>query len=302
MSGSAMPPAGSGTGMPPHRGGTAPSVSWASAVAPASGSRLRRAAAAEVRKLSTVWSTPVLAAIGLVLTVGLGVLIGYATGAGNHNANLLVPTQGSAEWFDAVFSVMTIAQDLALVIGVVTVTAEFRHRTVTSTFLTEPRRGTVVAAKLVIAALAGAALAVVAAVGDLVLGAVMVASGDGNASTMLTELGHVAPGVIAAAALFGVYGAGLGALLRNQVAALVVGLGATVVVEPIIRGVARGVGKWLPSAAAQSLDSVTAHAQSGFGATALPLLSPGTAAAVLLGYGVLLAAAGALTTMRADIT
>ena len=265
-------------------------------------SRTGRALAAEIRKLLTVWSTPVIVAVGVVLTVGLGVLVGYATGHGSHARDLLLPARGTASWFDSVFSVMTIAQDLALIVGVVAVTAEFRHRTVTATFLVEPRRGNVVAAKLGVAALAGATVAVAAAVGDLVLGAVFVATGNGTASTMLTELGHVAPGVVAASALFGIYGVGLGALLRNQVAALVVGLGVTVILEPIVRGIVPGVGKWFPSAAAQSLDSVTAHASSGFASSTFPLLSPGVAAAVLLGYGVVLAIAGALTTLQADIT
>jgi hypothetical protein len=122
---------------------------------------------------------------------------------------------------------------------------------------------------------------------------------------MLTEFRHVWPGVAAAAVLFGAYGVGLGALLKNQAVAIVVGLGATAIVEPIVVAAAPSVGRWFPSSAAQALESVTAnpHVRGGFGGGGLiHLIAWWEGALVLLGYGIVLVAAGSFTTLRADVT
>ena len=118
---------------------------------------------------------------------------------------------------------------------------------------------------------------------------------------MLTEYRHVFPGVLAAAILYAIYGVGLGALLKNQVVAIVVGLGVTAILEPIIVAVVPSVGRWLPGQVAQALESVTANANGlNNGITHLvPWWQGGLA---LLGYGVVLAAAGAFTTLRSDVT
>lgn len=258
---------------------------------------------AEVFKLRTVWSTWLLLGITAVLTAGLSSLVGFVARRGE--TELLFPTRGSSPWFDLVFSVMTVAIDLALVLGVVMMTGEHRHKTVTPMFLAEPRRGRVAAAKLAVACAAGLAVAVVAGVVDLGFGFGSVAGGLAPAGRMLLEFRHVWPGVAAAAVLFGAYGVGLGALLKNQAVAIVVGLGVTAIVEPIVVAAVPSVGRWLPSSAAQALESVTAnpHVRSGFGGGGLVhLITWWEGAVVLLAYGVVLAAAGSFTTLRADVT
>jgi hypothetical protein len=256
---------------------------------------------AEGFKLRTLWSTYVLVGMTAVASGLLGLAIGLAP----HRREIGVfPPRGTIRWFDNLFSAMTIAQDFALVLGILMVTGEYRHKTITPTVLGEPRRERITSAKLVVAAGSGVVVAVSAGVAGLILGAAMVAGGYGNSVEMLTEFRHAFPGVLAAAVLFAVYGVGLGALLRNQVVALVVGLGVSAIVEPIIVGVWPTVGRWLPSQAAQSLESVTASAtaRGGFGSGFAHLLPSWEGALVLLGYGVVLAAAGSFTVMRADIT
>ena len=125
-------------------------------------------------------------------------------------------------------------------------TGEYRHKTITPTYLAEPRRGRVVVSKLLASALGGAVVAVVAGAVALVFGFSVVGAGIGDVNRMLTEYRHVFPGVLAAAILYAIYGVGLGALLKNQVVAIVVGLGVTAILEPIIVGVVPSVGKWLP--------------------------------------------------------
>ena len=64
---------------------------------------------------------------------------------------------------------------LALVLGVLIITGEYRHKTVTPTFLAEPRRGRVVASKLTVGFGAGLLMGVLTMAAGLVLGFVLVA-------------------------------------------------------------------------------------------------------------------------------
>ena len=118
---------------------------------------------------------------------------------------------------------------------------------------------------------------------------------------MLTEYRHVFPGVSARPCSSPLYGVGLGALLKNQVVAIIVGLGVTAIVEPIVVAAGPSVGRWLPGQPAQALESVTANA-SGFIGGTTHLVTWWQGGLVLLAYGVVLAAAGSLTTLRSDVT
>ncbi len=257
---------------------------------------------AEISKLVTIWSTYVLLGITTLATGLIGLAIGLAPHRRGIEA-LLFPARGTPAWFHDVFSAMAVSEDLALVLGILLVTTEYRHKTVTPTYLGEPRRGRVTAAKLVVSVAGGVVVAAAAAVGALVLGGALAGSGYGDTSIMLGAFGHVFPGVLLASILFAIYGVGLGAILKNQVVALVVGLGVSAVVEPIIVGVWPSVGRWLPSQAARSIESVSTTASGGgFGSGLSNLLPSWEGALVLLAYGVVLAAAGSFTTLRADVT
>ena len=88
---------------------------------------------------------------------------------------------------------------LALVLGVLIITGEYRHKTVTPTFLAEPRRGRVVTAKLGIGFGAGIVMGALTMLAGLVLGLVLV----GREGALLRDLrrrraGHVAGGVLGA--------------------------------------------------------------------------------------------------------
>jgi ABC-type transport system involved in multi-copper enzyme maturation permease subunit len=252
----------------------------------------------EILKLRTVWSTWLIVAIAVAVMVLLALVVAFVHPPAGNASGALTPLRGSARWFDNVFSTMDVSQDLTLVLGILCVTGEYRHKTVTATYLAEPRRGRVTAAKLVVAALAGLALAVVVGLAGLVLGVVLVGSSGGPTGVMLDQFGRVIPGVLGAAALFAVYGAGLGALLKNQVVAVVVGLGFSFVVEPIMEGIAPRVARYLPGYAAQALSGSAARGIS----RVIPLLTWWEGTLALVAYAVVLAVAGSLTTLRADVT
>jgi ABC-type transport system involved in multi-copper enzyme maturation permease subunit len=95
--------------------------------------------------------------------------------------------------------------------------------------------------------------------------------------------------------VFAVIGVGVGALLRNQVGAIVGALVYLYVVEPIISsiGAIQGAYKWLPGGAVQA---ITSDFQ------APDLLEPWQGALLLVGYGLVAALLGTLLAVRRDVS
>jgi hypothetical protein len=191
-----------------------------------------------------------------------------------------------------------------LVIGALSITSEFRHKTITPTLLAEPRRGIFLGAKLVVGAALGAAYGVIGTAGA-VLGALpfLLTKGDGA---------HLGDGgvradlffSVLAIAIWCVIGVGLGTLLPNQIASVVVILAFTQFVEPILRiglvavDALEGVQKFLPGAAAEALAGSSLYSTTGM----LGLLDRGWGAVVLLAYAAGFALLGRYTTLRRDIS
>ena len=98
---------------------------------------------------------------------------------------------------------------------------EFRHQTVTQTFLVTPDRGRVVAAKLVAYPLAGIALTLAILAFTAAVATGWLAAKGITPSLLDARLGRVLLGAVLAAGLCGLVGVGVAALVRNQVAALV---------------------------------------------------------------------------------
>ena len=185
----------------------------------------------------------------------------------------------------------------ALLLGVLIITVEFRHKTVTTSFLTTPHRTRFVLGKILIAALTGAALAIIVLAGTVIGGGIALSAKGGSFSAMAHQIGAVAPGMILVYALFAVLGVGVGSLLTNQVAAIVVCLGWFLILENIIGGIWTGTARWLPSGAAQAASSVSAGGRQSVG-----LFTWWQGSTLILVYGLAFAAFGSLLLARRDIT
>ena len=191
-----------------------------------------------------------------------------------------------------------------LVIGALSMTGEFRHETITPTLLAEPRRGRVLGAKLVVGAVFGALYGVVGTLGAVLGGLPFVLTKSDGA--YLDDRGVLADLVfsVVAMAIWCVIGVGLGTLLPNQVASIVVILAFTQFVEPILRiGLVaidplEGVQKFLPGAAAEALAGSSLYSSTGM----LGLLGRGPGALVLLAYAAAFALLGRYTTLRRDVS
>jgi len=192
-----------------------------------------------------------------------------------------------------------------LLIGTLLVTNEFRHKTLTPTFLAVPRRGIALGAKVTAGVVMGLLYAVVALVAAVGVGALALALVGVD-----TRLGHAETWAMiarmaAAFVLWTLIGIGIGTLVRNQVAAVVGVLAFTQFVEPIARTVATlvdgvsGVTTYLPGAASDALVGASIYTSlGGASASALPWWAGGL---VLLGYAAALLLIGYLTSWRRDV-
>ena len=140
------------------------------------------------------------------------------------------PPSSSATWSGPGFR----GYLFALLLGTLIVTTEFRHKTVTTSFLVTPRRAAFVAGKLITAAVLGAVLAVILLVATVIGGGITLSAQGGSFSDMVHQIPAVAPGMILVFALFAILGVGVGSVLTNQVAAIIVCLGWFLIVEQII--------------------------------------------------------------------
>jgi ABC-2 type transport system permease protein len=244
---------------------------------------------AEWTKLFTtrVWLGLVLGAC--VMVAGFAIL--FTSFAGNAESG--IPPVGTPLYEELALSTAANANVLFLILGIIGMTQEYRHRTATPTFLTSPRRGHVVVAKLVAYALAAVPFALlVVAVNYVVVaihagarGAAPALNGDNLSTLAMSGLALV---------IYAVIGVGLGALLRNQVGAIVGGLVYLFVIEPIIRAIPATAGayKWMPG---EALEALTATFQGP------ELLEAWQGGLLLLGYGLVAAVLGTFLAVRRDV-
>jgi ABC-2 type transport system permease protein len=243
---------------------------------------------AEFTKLATtrlIYGLAAAMAAFAVLTVVAG--IAYAGREGN-------PALSADSLPMLVAAPVTLLSGAALLLGILAMTGEFRHQTVTGTFLVTPDRGRVVAAKLVAYPLAGIALALIILAFTAAVATAWLAAKGITPSLLDARLGRVLLGAVLAAGLCGLVGVGVGALVRNQVAALVGVAVWVLLVEGLLMSLLNApasMAKWLPSAAAAALTN-----PGGAGLSRL------AGALLLTGYALALALIGTRLVVRRDIT
>jgi ABC-2 type transport system permease protein len=251
---------------------------------------MRSLVSAELLKLRSTRSAWIPLAVALAMAV---VAVVASTAAAGHDGNPHLSAAALPGLLRG--SGGQLVDGAVLLCWIVLSAGEFRHRTAVTTFLAEPNRLRVVYAKLIAAALTGAAVGLLAE-------ALSAATSAAALSAHHVPLAWSQPGVLSAvlavpllAALYGVLGVSLGLLLRHTAAALGLALMWAFVIEGIIPALMRepGIIRWLPEAAA---NAVLHGASSG-----TTTLSASAALAVLAGYAAVLAGAGAALTARREI-
>ena len=183
---------------------------------------------------------------------------------------------------------------IAVVLGALGMAGEYRHQTITTTFLATPRRCDVVVAKLAAHAVTGALMGVLSLMVSMAIAVPWLYASDVGVH-LDGQSARVAVGLILSAALYGALGVSVGALLRNQTTAAAVVLIWLLAVEGLIADLLHSavLVQWLPAAAGRAL----VHSGDGGDGLAVPV-----AAAVFTLYVAALAAAGTRLTLQRDIT
>jgi hypothetical protein len=187
---------------------------------------MSHALAAEWTKLRSIRSTYWLLLVGAAVTVGLAVLITVGLGTGQVEVTGGAFDSAGISLLGVWFGQLTFA-----VVGVLTMTSEYTTGSIRTTLAAVPRRGLLLAAKLVAVGLIVLGIGTAISLAAFLAGQAVLAGqhravglGDpGSARAVLSAGGYLAA--------MGLLGVALGALLRHTVAAvlavLALGLGPT---------------------------------------------------------------------------
>jgi hypothetical protein len=222
--------------------------------------------------------------------LGLVVIVGIAVAGQVANAPDVVLE--SEEGFIDTLEASTAATFFTLLFGIIGMTGEYRHATITHTFLATPVRDRVVAAKVITYAGAGLLLGLFALLVTFAMALPWLAAKDADPTLLDREVGLFLLGALATAALWGALGSAFGSVMPNQVGAIVVALLWLLILEHILTGLLPEIAPYTPGGAARGLMRID-------GEDVLPMWS---AAAVTLGYVVAFAGIGARLVIRRDVT
>lgn len=198
---------------------------------------------------------------------------------------------------------MGIGYLLLLTIGVLMIGAEYRHKTITSTFLATPKRLQAMLAKVVALLVIGALYGLISIVSSVGVGATVLKLA-GQDPFPSSEVFRTMALSLLVLGLWGLIGLGVGILIKNQVAALLIGIGVAWIVEPLA-GLLLGfwdfgaehIVKYLPSQATSAVvNSVTQGGQQ------VARLEWWAGALVLAAYAAVLAGFGIWRTLREDVS
>ena len=246
---------------------------------------LLRAEVFKLRTTRTFWS---LAAAGLALATVITVItLAFGTAPDTaHGVRNLLANQSSVALF-------------LLIAGIVASAGEYRHGTISSTFLVAPDRLRVIVSQAL--AYTGAALAVAVLAGAIVAAIALPWLSSLGAPSLGTGrvVGLFATGALDVA-LAGGFGVALGAVLRNQVAGIVSILVLLFVFDPAVSSAANGYAPYSLAGIGATLSG-----RRGTGdtiGTKIHLLPVWEAALLWVGYTLVLLTIATILTRRRDIT
>ena len=202
----------------------------------------------------------------------------------------------------ALNSASTLVPLALLVFGILGMTNEYRHGTITYTYLVTPRRWQVMALKLAVYALVGMAMMLITVVLVLLvirLGAAV--RGLDIDATGGSTLGDYARQIVVAG-LITAFGVALGALIRQQVITVAAALVWALFAEPFIAAFKPAVGNWLPFSVFNQVTVGNITLKSADTTATLTALSRPEAFLVSVAYIAVVSVAAIFISLRRDVT
>ncbi|RSM86587.1 hypothetical protein DMH04_13145 [Kibdelosporangium aridum] len=244
---------------------------------------------AELRRMTrSMW---LVAAIAVVTCVGWGVL---------QVVVFIRPETVNERLVDGAYSMAQQGYVFAMIIGIIVVASEYRHRTITWAFLVTPKRGHVITAKLLTSTVIGLVLGVAAAAVTTPVVAILLSAYDYPVWT--PDVPWVVLGSVVSTALWCLLGAGLGALIRNMVAAITIAFVWFFYIEWALVMMVPAVGKWTPTGVGKAVSGWTRDALSSGPFAAGDLLPVWAGGLLMIGYAIAAAVAARLLSVRRDVT
>lgn len=196
---------------------------------------------------------------------------------------------------------ISVAYMLTLAIGVLAIGAEYRHKTISATFLATPRRARVMGAKVIALLGIGAFYGALSLLSSVALGA-SILSIRGRTPFPDASVWRTLALSLLVLGLWALIGLGVGILIPNQVAALMISVGVAFIVEPLLTlllasfETGRSIVRFLPATA------TSATFEAGSSGPGVQMLSWWAGALVLAGYAAVMAGVGTALTLRRDVT
>lgn len=201
------------------------------------------------------------------------------------NASTQLMVLGRGEFLAALF---------AGLLGAMSITAEIRHGTIRPTFIVTPLRGRVVAAKVIVSVVIGIGFGLVGGGLALAVGSAVLRARGVDGLLDGGDMATLVLGSAVAAALWAAIGVGVGAVVRNQVPAIVGICAWLLFVEGLLAGDLLGlgtVGRFLPGMAAAAISGQEPDS----------LLPPVAGLALLVAYAAVAAVIGAFAMSHRDV-
>jgi len=224
----------------------------------------------------------------LLLAAGAMSLLGVSIEALSRDLDTLAAEDAQRELFS---SGVTVGVFFATLAGLLAATSEFRYGTIRPTLIVEPRRRVVIAAKLVAAALAGSAFALICVGVTFGAGIAVFAVRDVDVALTGAHTLLLVAGPIVASMVSAMIGVAIGTLIRNQAGAIVALAAYALLVDAVLFAAVPSVGRYLPGKAGDALA----------GRPDELLLAPGLGAAVLIAWALAFLAAATVRNDRSDV-
>lgn len=258
---------------------------------------------AEARKITTTRMWIVL----LAITAATAVLGSGAVGS----LGLIGGTADAFQDPDFLASIYTggngFARILAIVGGAIAMGNEYRHRTLADSYLAVPRRWQLVTGKAIVTAFYGLAFGLVATVIGFLVAIPFVLGKDGGMFLGKGSTWQALTMNVVSLAVWAMIGMALGILIRNMIAAVLVAIGFSYMLEPLLNLLFQAkdwavATNLMPSGATDGMIGVSlagmGNSGAGEGVSAWPAA---VELLVLFGWAVIPALIGIFFTIRRDV-